>query len=645
MRFFIVILAVFLMSCAALESGKASHAALPRTPEMEKTFQTGERLFTIKKFPEAKLVYQSFLSQFSYNALTTKTDFRLGEIYFQEGDYPKALSYYKKALDRQIDPEWGEAALYKEAVTYSKLDDSKKVLLSLNRLSSSALDWKIGLRAGSLRVSTAKKLQDLLEEQRGYLELLNAYEAVPPTETDVGDLNWIVRENMAREQVRAWVLTDESGKGHLLDELKNWEKEFHGKSGGGYVSWKIARLYHQDGKYQDAASWARDYLQTTPKHEFTPSARALLSEIDKREGSPASSMEARSSIGVLLPLTGPYAVYGESVLHGLECADGIYAPCRGDLGVNLVIRDTQGNPKRAAEIVEEFSKMAEVKAVVGPLLQAEVDEAVSHAEAAGLPMVVLSQKANVAKSGQFIFRNFLTVADQVATLVDYVCQDKKWKKLAILYPEGPTGKEYLEEFEKQVDQCGGKVVAKAGYAEGTKDFTETVRQLKFSTSEENIEQSVPFEALFIPDVYRRVPQVAATLKAAGIEGIHLLGGAGWDHPALVEKGGAAVEGALFVDGFFVKSTNYATRDFVSSFQSAYGDEPTLLEAYGYDTLKLLGDALKDQIVVDRASFQKILSGKKDFNGVTGKISFDEEGDACRRLTLLTVEQGEIKEVR
>jgi ABC-type branched-subunit amino acid transport system substrate-binding protein len=349
-------------------------------------------------------------------------------------------------------------------------------------------------------------------------------------------------------------------------------------------------------------------------------------------------------VGVLLPLSGKYAVYGESVLHGLECAAGVFAPCRGDLDLNLLVRDTQGDPKTASKIVAEFAANPDVRSVIGPLPQVEVDQAAAAAESAQIPMITLSQKADVAKQGRFVFRNFLTVADQVASLVDYACGEKKLKRYAILYPEGPTGQEYKTAFEAELNRCGGKLAAQASYPPETKNFADPLRTLKFSSAEQTPESAVNFEALFIPDVYRKIPAVVSAMKALGIEGVRLLGGAGWDHPDLLTAGADALEGAVFVNGFYVKGSSFGVRDFVATFQAAYGFEPTILEAYAFDTMRLTGEVLRDNPSSGRVELQETMSRKRTFAGVTGNISFDDDGDARRRLSVLTIEGGEIREI-
>lgn len=668
-KLILALLLVVAAGCATTQPSKITQ--LTKTPEMEKSFQEADKLYFARKLPEAKAAFEAYIRDFPYNALTPKAYFRLGEIAFTEKDFPRAVSLYKRAREKGVHPEWGPYAIYKQAVAHSNLEELPKVLDTLDRIPAQNADRKVAIRAASLRIATAKKLSDPLEEKKGYLEAIDAYEGLQPEDAKVGDLNWAVSEKSAREEIRAWVAPESDGEidtGPLGNpsKLKGLWNRFEGKTSGGYLAWKLAKLYDQSGDYSKSADWAQRYSQGYPKGEYAAKSRALLAELEKRGAKPGEVLTAaegeagREAVGVLLPLSGKYAVYGESVLHGLECAAGVFTPCRGDLGVNLVIRDTQGDPKVAAKAVAELSANPEVQAIVGPLPQVEVDQAAQAAESAGLPMITLSQKADVAKQGAFIFRNFLTVADQVASLVDYACGSKKLKKYAVLYPDGPTGLEYKKAFEEELNRCGGKLVAEASYPIETRNFTDALRTLKFSSAEVTPDQGVNIDALFIPDVYRKIPEVVAGLKNLGIPvgasggsggsagsggGVRLLGGAGWDHPGLLTAGAEALEGAVYVNGFYAKSSSFPVRDFVAMFQAAYGFEPTILEAYAYDTMRLLGEVLKANPSAGRPELQAAVAKKRNFSGVTGNISFDEEGDARRRLSILTVEGGEIREVQ
>ena len=103
-----------------------------------------------------------------------------------------------------------------------------------------------------------------------------------------------------------------------------------------------------------------------------------------------------------------------------------------------------------------------------------------------------------------------------------------------------------------------------------------------------------------------------------------------------------VEGALFVSSFFKEAPDPVVSSFVSRFTQAYGVEPTLLEALGYDTMRMITSAVTERGAFRRNSMRDALSRTNDFAGVAGKTTFGERGDAKRRMWILTVRGGRIE---
>ena len=336
------------------------------------------------------------------------------------------------------------------------------------------------------------------------------------------------------------------------------------------------------------------------------------------------------SVGVLLPLSGRYRIPAESVLHGLECAAGIFKPCRTEQTIRLVIRDTgEGNPEATSRALEELALEGVHGAIVLPV-DGELEALAEPVKRLNLPTVLLTPRTDAASwLGGGLFRNFLTIPDQVRTIVDYACQGKK--DFAILFPQTPVGTEFEKEFSQKVEACGGRVTARQSYEAETVDFTEALRGLKLNRSKFDLNAALGFEALFIPDTYRKTLLACEAMKFLGMQGVLLMGGAGWDHPSLAEDTSGLLEGAIFADGFFPRSDNKVTRDFTDRFEAAFSFSPTLIEAYAYDALRL-------------QTLGSPLTGLKDFDGATGPISFEKDGEGRRKLFLLTVDRNEIRQI-
>jgi ABC-type branched-subunit amino acid transport system substrate-binding protein len=186
---------------------------------------------------------------------------------------------------------------------------------------------------------------------------------------------------------------------------------------------------------------------------------------------------------------------------------------------------------------------------------------------------------------------------------------------------------------------------------------------------------VDFEALFIPDDWKSVGLVAPALAVEDIitnacdpddlerirrttgnknlRTVTLLGTNQWSSPKgrsgipeLVERGGKFVTCSVYVDGFYVDSERPPTKRFVEAYRRAYPDqrEPGLLEAIGYDSAGMFRRVVERARPATRAEFRERLAGLKDFEGATGRTSFDDAREATKPLFLLHIENDGVREV-
>jgi hypothetical protein len=175
---------------------------------------------------------------------------------------------------------------------------------------------------------------------------------------------------------------------------------------------------------------------------------------------------------------------------------------------------------------------------------------------------------------------------------------------------------------------------------------------------------VEFDVIFVPDFARSVTLLAPALAAEDVvtacdpedlakiqkvspwvvKPVLLLGGNGWDDPAIVEKAGRYVECAVFVDGFFPASERPDTRRFVEAFQTIHARAPSILEASAHDAAAMIAAAMA-RGASGRTELRDALASQKPFPGATGEVVFDARGEPVRSLFFLTVEKGVIREMR
>lgn len=386
-----------------------------------------------------------------------------------------------------------------------------------------------------------------------------------------------------------------------------------------------------------ASSW---WVEPTLREK----TRVLLREMDSvlRRGTASDDLPA---IGLILPLTGRYASYGEAALKGALLAADVFGSGGGAKGgIDVLVRDVGESPAEGSKAVTELSGEKRVAGIVGPLLNATAYQSAARAEARGIPLITLSQKEDVTGAGRFIFRNSLAPAEQAKAVAEYAVNVLGKTQFAVLYPDNHAGKVMAEAFMETVTSMGREITALMSYADDTKDFGEIMRSLFMIETDEvqegrrTISEYFPaaaVDALYMPDGYRTVSLVLPYIKYYNIDDVQLLGSSGWNSRHLVKLSGRAVEGAVFVDGFFHNSRRDSSAAFALRFKDTYGMDAGEVEAEAYDAVSLLIKAI-DPDAPDRDLVRERLLEMSGYEGAEGPVYFDRYGGAVKEPFILTV---------
>ena len=335
---------------------------------------------------------------------------------------------------------------------------------------------------------------------------------------------------------------------------------------------------------------------------------------------------------------------------------------RPNIPVRFIFRDTAGDETIAAQQVAELAISDRVMGIAGPLVGNAAQGAAARANQERTPLLTLSQREGLAASSLYVFRNSLTPELQVRSLLDFAMEQNDLSRFGILRPQTRQGKQFAELFRNEVWRRGGEIVAEQSYQTDQTDFRYQVRLLqgldpdapdeaedppdaenpKADPLEE--ETPPPFEALFLPDYADRISLIAPQIAFYGLEDIQLLGTNGWNDPELPQLARQFVEGAVFTDSFFLHSRYPFVQEFVADYVRLYGEEPTILEAQGYDVAGILLTLLNDSAITDREALRRALSQLQNFPGVTGATRFDPTGEADKILFLLQIQNGTIVQI-
>lgn len=365
-------------------------------------------------------------------------------------------------------------------------------------------------------------------------------------------------------------------------------------------------------------------------------------------------LPAEGAIGVVLPLSGPLARVSEDVLRGVLLATGAFpADPAAASGLRVLVRDSGGNPQRAADAVRELGQRGDVSAVVGPLTKEEVEAAGAAAQEVGLPLLSLTRHESVARDRAEVIRFGLTRRMEVEVLADHAVGQLGLTRFAILYPKDEYGREFESLLWQAVESRGARVVAVAGYAPRATDFAAPLRQLLGPVDQPSLAAGaaetpppppvLDFDALFIPDAHDKVGLIALQLAAGQIQGARLFGPSGWHHPDLLRVAGPLVDGAFFSSGFDPSNPSSLIQEFVARYQGAYGAAPTPFAAQGFDAATLVGRQLANGAETP-ADVRSGLVATELYPGVSGVTSIGPDGDARKRPFLLEVREGAMRSI-
>lgn len=340
-------------------------------------------------------------------------------------------------------------------------------------------------------------------------------------------------------------------------------------------------------------------------------------------------------IGIINSLSGAVSSYGTSCNNGILLALDEVNNKGGILDgrmISYIVEDDQGKIEDASTAAQKLINQDEVVAIIGATISSCSNAVASSAQAAGVPMITATSTAkNVTEDKDFVSRVCFLDPYQAKPLAEFAINELGANKAAILYNNQDDYSSGLaESFKQEYIKLGGIIVDEQTYGKGEQDFNGQLTAIKGTNP----------DVLYLPDYYNTVGLIAKQAKQQGITAT-LLGADGWDFPQLFEIGGDAVEGAIYTCHFSADDPTAAAKEFVQAYQEKYeGKAPDSFAALGYDAAKLLINAIESAGELDKVKIKEAINNTKDFNGVTGNITLDENRNPIKSVVIVKIEEGQ-----
>ncbi|MER7574713.1 branched-chain amino acid ABC transporter substrate-binding protein [Streptomyces sp. NPDC126514] len=377
---------------------------------------------------------------------------------------------------------------------------------------------------------------------------------------------------------------------------------------------------------------------------------------DDDGGSDSGGGGTKVIIGVDAPLTGDLSALGLGIKNSADLAAKTANKDNYVDGVTFEIKalDDQAQPSSGQQNAATFVADKNVIGAVGPLNSSVAESMQKVFDDAKLVQVSpantgpgLTQGAdwqtNKVRTYKSYFRTSTTDAIQGPFAAQYVYNDSKKTKVFVIDDKKTYGAGLAATFTDEFKKLGGKVVGTEHINPDTKDFSAVATKVKKSGA----------DVVYYGGEYPQAGPLSKQIKDAGVK-VPLVGGDGIFDPTFIELAGKDSAGDLATSVGAPLEELDSAKKFVLDYKAAgYKEDFAAYGGYSYDATWAIIEAVK-KVVEDndgklpddaRAKVTAAVQGVS-FDGVTGKVSFDEFGDTTnKQLTVYAVENGEWKAVK
>lgn len=303
-------------------------------------------------------------------------------------------------------------------------------------------------------------------------------------------------------------------------------------------------------------------------------------------------------VGVILPLTGRDAYFGESIRKGLELANK-------NNSVALVVEDFGSDTPKAVSAVNKLVSVDKVDVLLTSFSE-DTLASISTIKENKVPTICIAcGSAGLTKQSEYLFRVWPSDAIEVNSIVNYA-KNNNFEKVAILQTVSVWEDSLREAFTSGWSENGNVIVNK-GMREDEDFRTQLLKIKEFNP-----------DFIYLAVYEQKYPLVIKQLRDLGINAT--IATTSWINDPLILKACGS-----YCDGLIVPQYSLPSSWFVSLYHNEYGEYPVLGADVGYDAIAiLLNMTSKNNEEIRKQLLSTI------YQGASGRIEFDPTGDRKNR---------------
>ena len=337
-------------------------------------------------------------------------------------------------------------------------------------------------------------------------------------------------------------------------------------------------------------------------------------------------------IGEIQPLTGKEAAFGQSAHKGVEIALEEINARGGLLGRPLAMatEDNQSKSGDSATIACKLISRDKVVAIISGGTSSNCLEIAPICQTARIPFVATTAtNPEVTEKRNYAFRVCFIDPFQGGVLAKFARETLKAKRVALLTSVSSSYSVGLSKvFRERFIALGGEIAVEQKYGEGDKDFRAQLTAIRAAAP----------DVIATTGNYTEGALICKQARDLGFTG-PIVAGDGWEAPELIEIGGVAVDGSYYCSHYSSESTAPEVQAFVKKFRAKNGEIPDSMAPLAYDAVMVLAEAITRAGATDGPKLRDALAATKNFPGVTGRTTIDDQRNASKPAVILAVKNG------
>jgi branched-chain amino acid transport system substrate-binding protein len=344
-------------------------------------------------------------------------------------------------------------------------------------------------------------------------------------------------------------------------------------------------------------------------------------------------------VGMVGPLSGPVAVYGNDVLRGIKFALDHINKSRmlGNYEIELISADNEANPGLAAQAARRMIDRDKVMVLLGGSTSAGTQamiEVTRPSEVLQVSPLALATELTLQGNPWFV-RICQSASMIAAETAEWVVKTKKVKRPYTLVRNDPMGQSLAKSYTKKLEELLKNYPTPVVYEPNLKDFKPILSRIS----------EVNPDFVVVHGFYTDTALIRKQMAEMGIN-LPFFAGSAVGIPQYAKIAGPAAEGSYGTLYFLAGTVDSdAGRRFYDTWKKEFKRDPGQYEGMGYDVLMVTTEAIKRAIAnknFSRAGIKDAMHTIENYPGATGEITIVETGDVRRPMPFVRLVDGKLK---